>query len=527
MKKLTTQLRFAWMVILLIGPLHVLAQKAIDIGSRLELFVDDYLIDTLLGGAELRMHHPVPANIALVHDAPWEGSGSGFHSVFKDGDIYRMYYKAWQHEGSADTSGVHPSYCAYAESRDGIHWYKPDLGLVAFKGSKKNNIVITDEMSGHLKSNSGHPAVFRDENPNAAPDARYKALVRGVKPLSTIAYKSADGIHWKLMGDRPLLTEGTFDSQNLAFWDRLKGEYRIYWRYYSEEVPTARFRGKRAIRTAVSKDFLHWSRQQDLSYGDAPEEDLYTSQVIPYYRAPQIYIGFPALYKDRGWSESMRQLPELRERKIRAAKSKKGGNKDSDTRFGTVLTEGLLMAGRDGVHFKRWPEAFLRPGIERKGSWTYGDNFIGWQMVETKSPLPGAPNELSFYVSENYWKGRASAVRRYTLRIDGFVSVNAPMKGGTVITRPFVFSGDQLVLNFSSSAAGDIRVEIQDVKGKPVNGFSLADCVPVYGDAIARKVFWNGSGDLSVLQGKPVRLRFVLKDADLYSFGFQQRKKTK
>ncbi len=102
-----------------------------DIGSRRELFVDQALVDRLVGKAELRLHHPVPQEIALVHDAPWEGSGSGYHSIFKDGDIYRMYYKAWQltvTPGKVNT-GTHPLFCCYAESDDGIHWRKPELGL--------------------------------------------------------------------------------------------------------------------------------------------------------------------------------------------------------------------------------------------------------------------------------------------------------------------------------------------------------------------------------------------------------------
>ena len=71
------------------------ATAAIDIGSRRELFVDDYLIEQTDGEVEMRLHHPVPREIVLFHDESWEGTGSGYHSVFQDGDLYRMYYKAW------------------------------------------------------------------------------------------------------------------------------------------------------------------------------------------------------------------------------------------------------------------------------------------------------------------------------------------------------------------------------------------------------------------------------------------------
>jgi hypothetical protein len=82
------------------------------------------------------------------------------------------------------------------------------------------------------------------------------------------------------------------------------------------------------------------------------------------------------------------------------------------------------------------------------------------------------------------------------------------------------FAGDRLKLNFSTSAAGSVRVEIQDEDGKPIKGFSLADCPEIFGDSNARSVTWKSEADLSALAGKPVRLRFELKDADLYSFQF-------
>ena len=208
----------------------------------------------------------------------------------------------------------------------------------------------------------------------------------------------------------------------------------------------------------------------------------------------------------------MRALPELQNREWRAKAS---------LRYGTAITEGLLMASRDGVKFKRWNDAFLRPGIERPGTWHYGHQYIAWHAVETASALAGAPNELSLYAVENYWTGNSSEVRRYTLRLDGFVSVNAPMGGGEIVSKPLTFKGAKLVMNFATSAAGDIRVEIQDASGKPLPGFTLDDCPPIFGDSIERPVTWKNGGDVGSLAGKPVRLRFALKDADLFAVQFQ------
>jgi hypothetical protein len=490
------------------------------IGLRRELFVEDTLIEAISGGARLELHEPTPREIALDHDAAWEGTGSGYHSVFRDGDKYRMYYKAWHiavQDGKVNT-GSHPLFCCYAESDDGITWRKPELGLVAFQGSKANNIVLAPEVIGSVKSDPGHPAVFKDENPACPPEARYKAIIRSEKPHGLLLFQSPDGLRWSLAHPEPIITEGAFDSQNLAFYDPNIDAYRAYWRTFTGGTTngeTWKPEGNRAIRTAVSKDLIHWESPHDLRYVDSPDEQLYTNGVKPYSRAPHLLIGFPARYVERGWSDSMRALPEPEAREDRAKASE---------RYGTALTDGLFMASRDGVTFKRWNEAFLRPGPEREGTWHYGHQYLAWGAVETKGSIEGGPNELSFYATESYWTGQSSLLRRYSLRLDGFVSVAAPLSGGELVTKPIIFSGRELAINFASSAAGDVRVEIQDEGGKPFPGFTLADCPPLFGDAIERGVTWKGGGDVSPLAGKAVRLRFVLRDADLFSYHFREAK---
>lgn len=496
-----------FLVGVVLSPSMLVADEPIAIGHRRELFVDSHLIESL-DGAQRSLHHPVAREIAIVHDEPWEGAGCGYHSIVIDGDLYRMYYR-----GSA--LGVKDGalqlgkevYC-YAESHDGIHWDKPNLGLHEYNGSKQNNIIWTGVGTHNF-------APFLDTHPDCPPESRFKALGGTAKEGGLFAFHSPDGIHWSLMHQEPVVTEGAFDSQNLAFWDASAGTYRVYFRTFTEGVTTGKVwkpAGYRAIRTASSSDFLSWSNEADLTYEDSPVEHLYTNQIGPYYRAPHLLLGFPTRYIERGWSPSMRALPEPEHREQRSA---------AHLRYGTALTEGLLMASRDGEHFERWNEAFLRPGPERADTWNYGHLYTAWHLAETKSTLPGAPNELSLYSSEGAWTGNSSAIRRYTLRLDGFVSVNAGWNGGELITRPIQFEGDRLTLNFATSAAGSIRVEIQDEDGTPLPGFALEDSAEVFGDAIDRSVVWKDGTDVSSLAGKPVRLRFTLKDADLYSFQFR------
>ena len=144
----------------------------------------------------------------------------------------------------------------------------------------------------------------------------------------------------------------------------------------------------------------------------------------------------------------------------------------------------------------------------------------------TKSDLPDSPDELSIYATEGYWTGSSQNFRRYSFRVDGFVSIQAPLRGGEFTTRPIVFQGSTLELNYSTSAAGSVSVEIQDVNGDPIDGRALADCHEIFGDEIERTVTWKDGTGLKQLAGRPVRLRFVMKDADLFSFQFVARKVT-
>jgi hypothetical protein len=481
---------------------HAWSAEPIVIGSRLELMVDDYLIERMTG-ASLVLHQPVAREVAIEHNAPWEGNNCGYHTVLQDGGVYRMYYMIAHNECGANERrpepAIHSIMSAYAESTDGIHWQKPSLGQFEFAGSNRNNILMWDSYD---KTTECVLVPFKDLNPKCKPAERYKAMHVGAGGLSTA--KSADGIRWSHLSDKPVITKGTFDSENLAFWDTVRGEYRAFFRGFRD--------GRRDVLTATSPDFVHWTEPVWITYPGSPRQELYTNQIVPYYRAPHIFVGFPTRYVDRGWQLSHESLPELEHRRQRASLA---------PRYGSAITDGLFMSSRDGATFKRWNEAFLRPGPQELGHWIYGDQYQNWGLVETNSDLPGAPNELSMYAVEGCWRGTADRLRRYTIRMDGFVSLQSPLSGGECVTRPLVFSGHKLVVNFASSAAGSLRVELQDADGKPFDGFGLEDCPEVFGDSLERVIVWKAGSDIHKLAGQPVRLRVALKDADLYSFQFR------
>src|SRR5207248_489913 len=153
-----------------------------------------------------------------------------------------------------------------------------------------------------------------------------------------------------------------------------------------------------------------WTEPAFLEYTPGRVSELYTNQVLPYYRAPHLFLGFPTRYLDRGWTEAARALPRYDYRRLRGAKSQ---------REGTALTDGLFMASRDGNHFRIWPESFLRPGLRLRDNWFYGDNYQNWGLVETRSEIEDAPHELSVYATERALQDRPACLRRHTLRIDG------------------------------------------------------------------------------------------------------------
>ncbi len=463
------------------------ATKLIELGSRLELFVDDALIDHLTG-AQLKLHSPTRAEKVLEFDKPWEGSTCGFFTVLEDNGLFRLYYRgsATNPLGNDRHTDQNPLTVCYAESRDGVHWIRPNLGLVEFRGSKENNIMWMGQEALAF-------APFLDKNPATPPAERYKATAAGIVPgrkqYALIGFTSPDGLRWTKLADRSIIPDDTsnaFDSQNVAFWDTNREKYVAFYR--------AQKAGTRWTKFAESKDFASWPAESMawFDYGDVPMEQLYTNAATPYKRAPHIYIGFPNRYQPH------RSLPN------------QGRN--------AGINDAVFMSSRDGQHWdRRFLESFLRPGRDEL-NWTDRNNYIAAGLIQT------APDELSLYFSQNYRHDTAH-LRRGVLRLDGMVSVNAGYHGGEFVTKPFTYQGDSLVLNFETSAAGSIRLELQDERGRPISGYELENFPPLWGDKIEHTVAWTANPQwgtsLKKLEGLPIRLRVVLRDADLYSMQFR------
>lgn len=499
----------------------------VDVSDRLQVMWDDHVIDAKLTTASRLLHHPVYAGTVMTWDKPWEGDGSEFPSLVVDVDkdgkrLYRLYYLGWNLTRDVfDTSkqvnpmGKSLQEC-YAESRDGINWVRPELGLIEFNGSKKNNIIIN-----HSTLNWGSNCfVFKDDNPQCPPGERYKAVSSSRQSGHLWVLVSADGINfkpgWKIL---KLAPRAIMDDTHLSsFWYPKTGEYHVYLRgnhlLKPEEVGKMfKDREIRQVRHAVFRDLhrIEESRVIDCVTPDgeaSAEYPMYTPCAFPYYRNRDIIVSFTTRYNQRGnWNDNYDLLPDVDHRKMRYRKEK---------RLGIAVTDGLFAVSRDGQKFVRYDEAFLRPGPQRPGSWVYGSCYPGAFVIPTQA-ADGSGEELSIYVPHGHMTGKPKKLERYTIRIDGFVSRHATFKEQKVVTKDLVFSGNEMLINFSSSARGRIAVYLYHAgQTKP----SLVSCW-MFGDRVDSPVTFP-KGKLAAFAGKPVRLEFVMSDADLYSFQFKK-----
>jgi hypothetical protein len=438
----------------------------------LQLFLDDREIESQRD-VRFVLHSPRPAEVVIRRDKPWEDSTMYDPVVMKDGDRYRMWYRA--------NLNSPPYYTAYAESKDGIRWTKLSLGVVEYRGSKDNNIV----WAGDHSKNNGKPTVwcvFKDENPKAPMEERYKAtgLAAGDGLQGLV---SPDGIRWRLLQTEKVVPAvGPFDTHSISMWDAARGKYVVYTREF--------VKGVRQIRRTESDDFRKFPVPTLIKFLDKPArplEHLYKNAATAYFRRPQVMLMFPKRF-----------LPD----------------RTPDPKWPAPgLSDVVFMFSYDGVHFdRRYREAFIRPGHDPQ-NWHERAIEVGPGVV------PTGPGEMSLYYMEHY-RTDSVRIRRGVLRIDGLVSVQAGAGGGEIVTRPMSFAGNRLVMNFSTSAAGSVRVELQAADGTPLKGFGLRDSPEIYGDAIEQVVRWKTGSDLTPLAGRPVRVRLVVQDADLYSFRF-------
>jgi len=491
------------------------SNEPINLGSRKYVFIDG----AILAGSE---------NVQFVVNPPreeqpvleWTPNLTKHISVIEDaGGLIRLYF-----EGPHDSLAV-------ATSRDGMHFTLPDVGHGTYEGQKN---IVTSE-----KAILGN--VFLD--PTAPPDSRYK-LVSGIRGREIYLFTSPDGFTFHRWKTAVLPFWGA--SQSNVFWDDQQQVFLGYHRSDFHATPGGATQ-RESVYTRVRDLYTPWpyrpvtqqetwaaAKTQNLRqpqphfldngplapggiglefpavFGpilqDAPGTDIYVPQAMKYPWAPDTYVAFPAVYFHyRGDGPPTREIL---------------GTKEAARGSGVVETE--VAVSRDGERWTRYPRPVYL-GLGLHGKRTLHMAYMGEGMIRRGNEI------WQYYLADDHyhsWIVRTPthrAVLRVVQRLDGFVSADAAYTGGSMETRPLIFSGKKLLLNVKTDATGYVQVGLEDAQGRPIPGFSTDDCIYVNTDDVAAEIAWLHSGsDVSSLAGQPVRIVFRMRGAKIYSFQFVQ-----
>ena len=533
----------------------------VDIASIRQLFLDDYIVDSL-DGVIRRYHRPIRSidKPVLGATAPWEINSIGpflFGGtvIYDEEDhIFKMWYRLDEPlekapEGMREVVAEDGSItrrnwiehaglfkAAYATSTDGINWDRPILGVTEYQGSKINNILPSGTGG---KSIIRRPAIIKDYL-EADPARKYKmAYVDNVNGKWSLekAY-SPNGINWEMgVGDPAYFKSPVVPHGALFGWDPRKE----LWVHYSKkigkrliDVDGSEISGLQAICRSTSKDFEHWGNTREIITANPFDPQMWSAgshailSAISY--TDDLYIGLSDTVPARSAEDVQPSLIDT---------------------VGSMRQEHFteLFYSRDGINWNRTAPffEFLKPGVW--GTWdselvlcskpiVKDDQILFYYTgnnLQCNAHIPDHPQRdligtVSGGVRSGYGIGVAS------MRLDGFVSIDGDYPGGVLTTKPLVFNGDRLILNARVPEGPDsnlsdtvpdfgvLRVEITDKLGNTLPGYGDSDSDPVLGDSIEHVVSWNGKSDIGRLEGIPVRLRFHLKNSALYSFHTRSQK---
>ncbi|MCX6624338.1 MAG: hypothetical protein NTY38_25405 [Acidobacteria bacterium] len=436
-------------------------------------------------GVRLRAGRPTLTPGPVIRpDRPTDGvTMGGYCTLLKDGGKYRLWYESYLPlHGKDEEANI-----CYAESDNGFDWKKPAAGIIEYGGSKNNNLVYS---RGHGAS------IFID--PTARPAERYKMLHLDRVPLQEHNGKqweaflfgavSPDGIHWTRLPE-PIIKH-TSDTQSVAEYDPVKRRYVAYLRGWEPQTD-AGYGGRRIVVRTESPEFGNFPDPVPvLSMGpqDPPDADIYTNAFQRWPGASRAYLMTPAIY-----------------------------HRASDR------VDLQLAVSHDGV---RWqfpqPEPFLANG--EAGSGYEGSMYAGRGTVALGNgnwafPVSGYQNTHNMYFHPTPERPSQGGVWLASLREDGYMAVEAGTEG-EFWTQPASFTGSRLLLNCWGLLGSRVRVEFTDRFGKPLPGFSLAECDGLAGEHLWSPVSWLGKSDVSALSGQPLRVHFHLNRVRLHGFQF-------
>lgn len=501
--------------------------KVRDIGNHKELFIDEAPIASMKNivltmNAPYQDHEPV-----FLPEAPWEYRIHPYATVMREGDVFRLWYLAYEWDppagvelpvaGTTEDARLFWRHTrgriCYAESTDGVHWERPNLGLVEYRGSGDNNILGPARHDPVQQAGWNAGTVFKD--PTAPPQSQYKLwseIKVGEEGKSGLTgFSSPDGLRWEANENYPL--PGPCDCLNVVFWDERIQQYVGYSRLWTADSRGDRFR---AVRRLVSPDFERW---EDMGFVLGADEvdlalpvkrqrqsrqimDFHGNCVFKYPGTSDAYLALPEVW----WHWSANPFPA--EGRVQ---EQMGGFPDS--------VDVQLATSRDGIE---WQRAGGRNPFLRLGPPEAGDSRMIYAFTQ---PVQVGDELWIYYGGFRYGISEGVALKRGAyfrarLRLDGFISADAPYEGGELVTVPLRFRGDRLALNADTSAGGAIRVQIEDEDGTPIEGYSMGEADEVNGNSVRHFATWTGGARVGELAGRVVRLRFMMNGCKLYSFQF-------
>ena len=486
------------------------ASQALELGTQTQLLVDDFVIEEMKGVK--RKLNPLtkhPANPVLRPEHPWEGQYTFPGTVLYDESegLFEMWYACLEYEWDPRLTR---SRSAYAVSRDGLVWERPELGLLDFKGSKKNNLIPPPRGN-----------VFLDAA-ETDPSRRFKALgycrrPHPQGPAGICISFSEGGLRWTPYAKNPVLT-GVGDTHTLFGWDDSVNRYVAFMRpgfeAFADLPPELRIgEGLRAIGRSESEDFIHWPSPTPVLMPDdedPPGTQFYGMSV---FSDRSVYFGLIWVYHPNSLMVD-----------VQLAFSRDGVDWQRAGGRHPILTYGLPDAFDSHALYAR------RPLVLRDQIWVYyvAEDEAHALTSSDISLQAHRPTDVALTSSGRTDFNAQSWLRRRrgygglaTCRRDRFVSLDAGSNPGEVLTRAFVCQGNRLLVN-ADAGDGEIRVEVADEDGGPLAGFGLSVADPLKQDSLNHVVTWEGQADLRSLQGHSVRLRFLIKNSKLFSFRLEE-----
>jgi hypothetical protein len=513
------------------------------------LFADNQLIE-MVQDMTRRFHQPVKSpGPVLTTDMPWENIpylGNYAWTILRDAQTgtFRCWYEDWalNAAGLANRTiditdpSVSKSRLCYAESSDGLTWEKPTTGSVR-EGGRDTNIVLGDAVDGPEHFGSVHSATIIDDPLSSEPSKRFKMIFQHIQADSVehdvstdgegapqvlqspirAAY-SPDGINWTLE-PRSLDFGGVGSKLGdvlLLAYDRQRGEYALNTRHpdawkvqyepnsartaawslpYYPEAP--KLLNKRRVFRTVSPDFVEWSPLNLILSADDEEDNLDESfYALRSWRVGEIELGFMGVF---------------------------------DSVENVVRPQ--LVSSRDGLRWKRLNKRQPILPLGGAGDW---DEYM---VIAACEPIRVGDEHWFFYGGSNahhdWWitglreglevpeASDLEAVRQgigiARLRLNGLVSLHAgPVREGLLTTETVDPSGSQLEINCACGEGGYVAVELTDANNLTLEGYARDDSIQFTGDAVAHRWRWKNRDGLE--NRGPVKIRFWMRDADLYSF---------